>query len=368
MRKLPAAAQEERRRQVVGLRESGLTYEAIAAQTGLTRTGVFNICRRFAAAGMAGLRSGPRGPEPGSGRFLNARQEAEIRELICRHPPDQLGLPFALWSRAAVRALIEQRCGVRLAVRTMGSYLARWGFTAQKPLRRAYEQRAAEVRRWLRRDYPAIVARAKREKGTIFWGDETGLRADDVRGRSYAPRGRTPVVRPNHRRAGVGLISAVTNKGELRWMVLDGAIKAPTLIRFLDRLIRDAGGKVFLILDNLPVHRARAVREWLAGRTAQIEVFHLPSYSPELNPDECLHADLKQAVTRKPPARSKQQLKCTVISHMRKLSKLPERVRSYFGHQPVRYAALFKITQAGSISVAWKWATRRVRSVVEAWQ
>jgi DDE superfamily endonuclease/Winged helix-turn helix len=180
-----------------------------------------------------------------------------------------LDLPFALWSRAAVRALVEQRCGTRLAVRTMGSYLARWGFTAQKPLRRAYEQRPAEVRRWLRQDYPAIAARARREGGAIFWGDETGLRSDDVRGRSFAPRGQTPVLRPCHKRAGVGLISAVTNKGELRWMVLDGAITAPTLIRFLERLIQDAGCKVFLILDNLRVHRARAVWDWLAGRSSR---------------------------------------------------------------------------------------------------
>ena len=141
--------------------------------------------------------------------------------------------------------LIEQHFGVRLAVRTMGTYLARWGFTAQKPLRRAYEQAPAAVRRWLRRDYPAIAARAKAEGGAIFWGDETGLRSDDVRGRSYAPRGRTPVVRVNHKRARLGLISAVTNKGELRWMVLDGAIKAPGLIRFLARLVRDAGRRSF---------------------------------------------------------------------------------------------------------------------------
>jgi transposase len=160
MRSLPAAAQEERRRQVVGLREGGLTYEAIAAQTGLTRTGVFNICRRFAERGMAGLRSGPRGPEPGTGRLLDRRQEATVRELVRRHTPDQLGLPFALWSRAAVRALVERRCGVWLAVRTMGKYLARWGFTAQRPLRRAYEQPPAAVRRWLRQDYPAIVPSA----------------------------------------------------------------------------------------------------------------------------------------------------------------------------------------------------------------
>jgi transposase len=195
------------------------------------------------------------------------------------------------------------------------------------------------VRRWLRRDYPAIAARARAEGGTIFWGDETGLRSDDVRGRSYAPRGRTPVVRVCHRRAGLGLISAVTNKGELRWMVLDGAVTAPAPIRFLGRLVRDAGRKVFLILDRLPVHRARPVRDWLAGRRAEIEVFLLPPYSPELNPDEGVHADLKQAVTRKAPARGKPQIKCAVVSHMRRLSRMPKRIRSYFQHPQFRYTA-----------------------------
>jgi transposase len=339
MRKLPAAAQEERRRQVIGLRQTGLTYDAIAAQVGLTRTGVFDIVRRFAERGMAGLKTGPRGPKPGYGRFLDAAQEAEARALIRRHTPDELELPFALWSRAAVRELIRQRFGVRLAVRTMGTTLARWGFTAQKPLRRAYEQDPAAVRRWLRRDYPAIATRAKAEGGTIFWGDETGLRSDDVRGRSYAPRGCTPEVRVNHKRAGLGLISAVTNKGELRWMVLDGAIKAPDLLRFLARLVRDANGKVFLILDRLPVHRSAKLRAWLAGREAEIEVFYLPGYSPQLNPDEGVNGDLKQAVTRKAPARSKAQLKRAVVGHMRKLSKLPDRVRSFFGHKTFCYAA-----------------------------
>jgi transposase len=339
MRKLPAAAQEERRRQVIGLRESGLTYDAIAVQVGLTRTGVFNICRRFAEQGRAGLASRPRGPAPGTGRFLEPPQEAQIRALMRQHTPDELGLPFALWSRAAVRMLIEQSCGVRLAVRTIGTYLARWGFTAQKPLRRAYEQSPQAVRRWLRQDYPALVAQARAEKGTIFWADEAGLRSDDVRGRSFAPRGRTPVVRPCHKRARLGLISALTNKGELRWMVLDGAVTAPRLIRFLGRLIQEANGKVFLIWDNLPVHRARAVQDWLAEHKDKIEVFHLPPYSPELNPDEGLNADLKHAVTHKPPARSKHELKRTVINHMRRLTKLPQRIRSYFGHQPFRYAA-----------------------------
>jgi transposase len=339
MRKLAPAAQEERRRQVIGLRQSGSSYAAIAAQVGLSQTGVFDICKRFVDKGKKGLISGKRGRKPDEQKLLTTAQEKAIKRLICRHMPDELGLDFALWSREAVRALIRRQYGVRLAVRTTGTYLARWGFTAQKPLRQAYERNPTEVRHWLHHEYPAIVARARRARGVIFWGDETGLRADDGRGRSYAPPGQTPVVRPNHRRIGLGLISAVSNRGELRWKVLNGAIKAPVLISFLQRLIKDAGRKVFLILDRLPVHRSALVREWLAQHTAQIEVFYLPSYSPDLNPDEGLNADLKQHVTRKAPLRSKQALKQAAISHMRRLAKSPARVRSFFQQKSMRYAA-----------------------------
>ena len=337
MRKLPAAAQEERRRQVIGLRERGLTYAAIAAQVGLSRTGVFDICKRFAAerqgAGepaaraqaqrAAAARCGP----GGSG----AAAHPGIRRTSwgCRLP----------WETGQQLRGDPARCGVVTAIRTVGKYLARWGFTAQKPLRRAYEQNPAAVRCWLRRDYPAIVAAARRAHGTVFWGDETGLRSDDVRGRGDAPRGRTPVVRVCHRRAGLSLISAVSNRGALRWMVLDGAVNAAALIRFLQRLIRDVRRKVFSVLDRLQVHRAGQIRDWLAAHRTKIEVFYLPAYSPELNPDEGLNADLKQAVTRKPPARSKHDLKRSVISHMRRLSQSPSRIRSYFRHEPVRYAA-----------------------------
>jgi transposase len=339
MRKLAPAAQEERRRQVIALRQSGVSYAAIAAQVGLSPTGVFDICKRFADKGKKGLASGKRGRRPDEQKLLTTAQERETKRLICRHMPDDLGLDFALWSRDAVRALIRRQYDVRLAVRTTGKYLARWGFTAQKPLRRAYERNPAEVRHWLHQEYPAIVARARRAQGVIFWGDETGLRADDVRGRSYAPPGKTPVVRPNHRRIGLGLISAVSNRGELRWKVLDGAIKAPVLICFLQRLIKDAGRKVFLILDRLPVHRSAPVRDWLATHKAQIEVSLLPSYSPDLNPDEGLNADLKHTVTSKAPLRSKQALKQAAFSHMHRLSKSPARVRSFFHQKSMRYAA-----------------------------
>jgi transposase len=339
MRKLPAAAQEERRRQVIGLRQRGMTYQEIADLVGLSRTGVFNICQRFEAEGAKGLINKRPGRKPGEQRLLTPAQEAEVQALVRRHTPDELDLPFALWSRAAVRALIARRCGVELAVRTVGKYLARWGFTAQKPIRRAYEQDPAAVRRWLRQDYPEIVKRAKRAHGIVVWGDETGVRADDVRGRSYAPRGQTPVVRVCQTRIKLSLITAVTNKGELRWMIVDGAVNAPTFIRFLERLIRDARGKVFLIVDRLKAHRARLVRDWLQAHRSAIEVHYLPSYSPELNPDEGVNADLKQALPRQEPARSKEQLRRAADRHMRSLSRRPQRIRAIFQHPQFRYAA-----------------------------
>lgn len=226
-------------------------------------------------------------------------------------------MPFALWNRAAVGQLVQAQCDVKLPVRTVGHYLKRWGFTPQKPIKKAYEQRPEAVRQWLDDEYPAIAARAKQEGAEIHWGDETGLRSDDVRGRGYAPKGQTPVVRVTNKREGLSLISTVTNQGKVRWKVFEGALNATLLTDFFKRLIKDAGRKVFVILDNLKVHHARVVKQWLALHTEQIEVFYLPSYSPELNPDECLNADLKAAVTTQAPAR----------------------VRKYFQHKPVRYAA-----------------------------
>jgi transposase len=339
MRSLSRAARHERRVQVIRLRKAGLSYELIAHQTGLSRTGVFNICARHQAGGAAALRDRIGGRPLGDGRLLSAEQEAEVRRLIADKTPDQLKMPYALWTRTAVAQLIEQRFGVVLAVRTMGLYLKRWGFTPQKPMKKAYEQSPAAVRRWLQEQYPAIAARAKAEGAEIHWGDESGLRSDDVRGRSYAPKGQTPVVRVNHKRHGLSVISTVTNKGQMRWKIFAGALNADILIDFLRRLVKGQDRKLFLILDNLRVHHAKPVKAWLAAHKQQIEVFYLPSYSPELNPDEMANADLKQAVTAQAPARTKLQLVKATARHLRSVQKQPTRIQSYFLHEPVRYAA-----------------------------
>jgi transposase len=339
MRSLSPQARHERRVQVIRLRKAGRTYDEIAEQTGLSRTGVFNICKRHEAAGAKALRDAPGGRKSGQGRTLELTQELLVRQLIADKTPDQLKMPYALWTRAAVGQLIEQSFGIRLAVRTVGLYLTRWGFTPQKPMKKAYEQSPAAVKKWLEQDYPGIATRAKAEGAEIHWGDESGLRSDDVRGRSYAPKGQTPVIRVNNKRHGLSVISTVTNKGQMRWKIFDGALNADILIDFMRRLIRNAPKKIFLILDNLRVHHAKPVKAWLAANAEHIEVFYLPSYSPELNPDEMANADLKQGVTKLAPARTKLQLVKATAHHLRSVQRQPERIRKYFEHEPIRYAA-----------------------------
>lgn len=230
---------------------------------------------------------------------------------------------------------------MKLAIRTVGQYLKRWGFTVQTPRKKAYEQRPAAVQQWLEEEYPAIHARAQVEDAEIYWGDETGLRTDCQHTRGYAPRGQTPVIQLNAKRESLTLtlISALTNQGKVRFRFFEASMNANVLIDFMTRLSKDAHRKVFLMLDNLRVHHARKVKTWLAAHTSQIEVFYLPAYSPELNPDEYLNCDLKAGVHSAQPARSKKELKAKAMNHLRKLQKLPGRVMKYFEAEFIEYAA-----------------------------
>jgi transposase len=338
-RSLGREAQQQLRNQAIRLRKKGLTHAAIADIVGVNASTVRRWCKAYERDGPQGIRLKKRGRKPGQRRTLELDQEREVQRLITDKTPDQLKMPFALWTRRAVQGLIRQRWGIEMPIRTVGEYLQRWGFTPQKPLRRAYEQNPAAVQQWLDQAYPAIAARAKQEGAEIHWGDETGLRSDSQHGRSYAPRGKTPVIRLNAKRESLSLISSVTNQGKVRFMTYAGALNSQLLIRFLQRLVKDAGRKVFLILDNLKVHHSKPVKAWLAEHRDQIEVFHLPSYSPELNPDEYLNCDLKAGVHSGVPARSPGQLRTKAISHLRMLQKRPARVRRYFLHPRIRYAA-----------------------------
>lgn len=317
---------------------SGLTQAAVAVLLEVSRGAVNMWCRRAATEGDAALTKRKRGNP--SGPVLKGTQAATICNIIRDNCPDQIKLPFALWTREAVQRLIEERFGIQLALRTISDYLARWGFTAQKPVKRAYERNDAAILRWLTEEYPAIVARAKREGALIWWGDETGIRSRHQSGTSFSPRGKTPVTRATGKYFGCNLVSAITNRGELAFMLYDGYFNVEVFQTFLERLLlQNAGRKVFLVLDNLPVHHAKALQPWLEAHTKVLQLFFLPSYSPELNPTELLNHDLKANAVGRKRARTKPELVTNVTRHLEGRASTPEVVAAFFREKHVAYAA-----------------------------
>lgn len=337
-RRLSPQAQEDLRRRVVhAIVYQGMSQADAVRTFQVGRTSIHYWLKAYRAGGEPALKARKRGPKRSS--RLKGHQAATVVRMIEDRHPEQLRLPFALWTREAVGQLILDRTGIDLSVWTVGRYLKRWGFTPQKPLRRAYERDPAAVKRWMETDYPAIAKRAKAEKGRVYWGDEMGMRSDHQVGRSYGRKGQTPVIPGTGQRFGCNMISALTNQGQLAWMVFHKRFTTDVFLEFLCRLIRHAGRKVFLVVDGHPVHRSRKAKAWVAERSGQIALFHLPGYSPELNPDELLNQDVKSnAVGRRRPS-NKDEMVLNVRSYLRSTQRQPHIVRSYFNHDDVRYAA-----------------------------
>lgn len=328
-RTLPLKTIEEKRRRSIALRKTGMSRKEIGAIVGAHADTV----GRWLKLDKKALPLKKRGRKPGSYKQLSDEQEKKIKRLIIDKTPDQLKLAYALWTRQSVRELILQETGLEVSVRTVGNYLKRWGMTPQKPQKRAYEQRAPEVKRWLKERYPEIKKQAHQEKADIYWGDETGLRNNCQHERGYAPKGKTPVINLNANSESINRISAVTNQGKVRFRIFEGTMNADILIDFMMRLINRSDKKVYLILGNLRVHHCQPVKEWLEDHKRMIQVFYLPAYSPELNSDEYLNGDLKKGVHRGVPARNKSQLKQKTRLHMHMLQRKPSRVRKYFAHE-----------------------------------
>jgi transposase len=338
-RSIPDAALEVLRERAVAMHEAGNTQLATAAALGVHKNTIYRWLKGWRVAGAGALKAKKRGRRHEAKRLLDAEQAAAVQQLMIEHCPDQLDLPWALWSREAVRDLAQARFGVQLALRTVSDYLRRWSFTPQRPIKRALERQDAAIQAWLAEHYPKIAARAKAEGAVIHWGDETGISNQAVHGRSFAPKGQTPVLRRPATRRTLSMISAVTNRGTLRFMLYEGALNTALFLTFLQRLVRSAKSKVFLIVDNLQVHKAGKVQAWVAQHRDKIALFFLPAYAPEHNPDEFLHSDLKRSLGRRPAVKDKTGLESRLRGYLRRLQRQPERVRAFFQAPTTRYAA-----------------------------
>jgi transposase len=306
--------------------ELEFTETEVADLLGVSRETVCRWWSAYAAGGRNALPHKRSGRPLGSGRVLSEEQATHIQQLLRTHSPEELGIAAPLWSRRAVRELIRQECDVPLAVRTVGLYLRRWGFTAKRPSRHSRDQDPEEVRQWLEETYPAIEARAAKEGAEIHWCDEVGVAADEHPARGYAPQGERATMDVPDRHIRANQISTITNTGQVRFMTYLGTMNAALFLVFLDRLLRSTTGKVFLIIDRLRAHKTPEVAAWLATHRDRLE-------------DEYLNNDLKGQVNEAGLPHDKYEVRSRIQAFMRKLVHLPEHVMSYFQHPSVQYAA-----------------------------
>jgi len=339
-RSLSVEAQEELRKRAVQYVLSGKKQKEAAKVFQVTDKVVSRWMVVYRKKGFGGLKGKKKGRPKGG--VLKPWQAAQVVRTIQGRCPDQLRLPFYLWTREAVGQLIEQRFGVRRSVWQVGRYLSQWGFTPQKPIRKAFERDPVAVKRWLEEEYPRIRVQAKIDKALIFWGDEMGLRSDHAAGRSYGRKGITPVIPGTGQRFRCNMLSAITNQGKLCFMIFRKKFEADVFLSFLKRLVRHTKRKVYLIVDRHPVHRSSKVVHWLEKEEniMRIRLFYLPGYSPELNPDEMLNQDVKSNALGRQRPRNQHEMMGNVRHYLWKRQKQPSVVRNYFQGKHVRYASL----------------------------
>lgn len=316
--------------------EAGHTHLQVAEALAVAPRTVADWSARLRALGWAGLAEGRRGRRPREQMALADWEQAEVVRVMAGANPDQLQIEGVLWSRAAVKALIERLFGVVLSRQTVGRYLRCWGWTAKKPAKRWTQQQPEHLAIWLESEYPAIQARAKAENALILWADEMGVRAGQTAGTSYAPKGQRAVAPVTGKRFSANVISAIANDGTLVFDVFEGNADEILFMDFCDKLIEHLHGrKGFLIVDNHSIHRSKAVRLWRDDHRELLELFFLPPYAPELNPDEYLNNDVHAHVARRRPGTLSQLLDLT-IDYLH--SRTPQIVRNYFKAPHVQYA------------------------------
>jgi len=333
---LTGSAQAALRERAVRMLQRGVTHAAVAEAIGINVRTVAKWSARFQVSGWQGLAERWRGRRPGEQMALSEVQQAELIVVLKGKNPDQLQLPGVLWDRAAVRALIRKLFGIELTRQTVGVYLRKWGFSGKKPERRWAEQDPARVKAWLEQEYPRIKTRARREGALLLFGDEMGVRAGQTAGKTYSPRGQRAIVKLTGKRFSANVISAVGADGTLVFDIFEGTCDELRFMDFLDKLLAHfpERNKIFLILDNAKFHKTEAVALWLEDHP-RLELFFLPPYAPELNPDELLNQDVHAHVAGRRPRDLETLIKMTVEYLA---TRTREIVRNYFKGVHVSYA------------------------------
>lgn len=325
---------EEIRIRAVQSVEAGESPEDVIRTLGFGRTVIYSWLAKYREGGIDALRAKAISGRPSK---MTGKQLQWVYKTVTSKNPLQLRFEFALWTRAMIREMIRERFGVRLSEVSVGRMLRKLGLSPQKPLRRAYERDSELVKTWRKKQFPEIRRLAKRERATLYFSDEAGVRSDFHAGTTWALRGQTPIVPATGQRFGMSLISAISPRGDFRFMTVEGRMNAEKFIEFLKRLLHNAPRPVFLIVDRHPSHRAKKVLAFVRSTQGRLRLFFLPPYAPELNPDEHVWNHLKNHGVGKQAIRTRDEFRKVVLGHMRSLQRLPDLIRSFFRDPHLRY-------------------------------
>jgi transposase len=336
-RKLDHQTLEAMRERAVRRVQEGESPEVVAKIFGVGRTAMYRWLSQYRRGGWSALKAKPLFGRPAK---LDSKKLRWIYGAVTQKNPMQFKFEFALWTREMIATLIQDKFGIKLSAASVGRLLAQLGITAQKPLHRALERDEALVQKWLKTDYPKIKKMAQAQGAEIYFGDAAHLRSDHHAGRTWGKKGKTPIVEATGARYGISLISAITARGKMRFMIKEkGGVNATVFIEFLKRLLIGARRPIFLIVDRGPAHRAKKTKAFVETLGGKLKLFFLPPYSPDRNPDELVWKHLKADTVGRMVTRGRADFKQKVLSSMRSLQQRPEKISAFYQKPSLKYAA-----------------------------
>jgi transposase len=336
-RKLDHATLQAMRERAVRSVQNGESPEVAARVIGVNRSTMYGWLAQYRRGGWGALKAKPLFGRPPK---LDDKKLKWIYKTVTQKNPLQLKFVFALWTREMVAKLIKDKFNISLSLGSVGRLLAQLGISCQKPLHHALERDEALVQKWLKQEYPKIKALARREKADIYFGDAAHMRSDHHAGRTWGKKGETPIVMSTGARYRMSLISAVTSRGHMRFMIKEkGGVNADVFIEFLRRLMVGSKNRIFLIVDRGPAHVARKTKTFVASVSDRLRLFYLPPYSPDRNPDELVWKHLKADTVGRASITSLDDFKEKVRSSMLSLQRRPAKIRAFFHKPSLQYAA-----------------------------
>jgi len=335
-RKLDHRTLEAIRLMAVERVREGETPSSVIASYGFCRTTIYKWLAAASKPGR-GMKALHSRPATGRPRRLTSRQEQQVFRWVNGKDPRQYGLDFGLWTRSIVASLIERKFKIRLGLTAVGELLARLGLTPQKPLQRAYQRDPEAIEQWRRETFPAIARQAKAAGGEVFFWDESGFRADTVHGKTWGVKGRTPIVERPGQRQSISAASAVNARGGFWYCTYEGGLNGALFVTLLRRMMRNRKKPVHLVVDGLPAHKTKLVKEYVASTKGRLTLHFLPGYAPELNPDELVWSHMKRTGVARTPLRRGEKLQEKVDAQLAAIKKLPQLVRSFFMAPSVAY-------------------------------